>query len=137
MDWLILNKWSFVLRGSLSVEYKLSPRNENLNLLVRIKFLNLLHIYVLIKTVKFTVPNKVLLVLEPEDKCSSWGLQVWMYVNKLTFLYTCTSLSWHLDKHNHSHSHLAISDPVCTGFPCKHKHLWTQIFYTNFIQQEI
>jgi hypothetical protein len=63
MDWLLLNKWSFVLRGSLSVEYKLSPRNENMNLLIRIKFLNLLHIYVLIKTEKFTVRNKVLLVL--------------------------------------------------------------------------
>ena len=93
--------------------------------------------YILIKTEKFTVPKQSFTGLGPEDKCSSWGLQVWMYVNKLTFLYTCTSLSWHLDKHNHSHSHLAISDPVCTGFPCKHKHLWTQIFYTNFIQQEI
>lgn len=63
MDWLILNKWSFVLSSSLSVEYKFSPRNEHLNLLVRFKFLNLFYIYVFIKTEKFTVPNKVLLVL--------------------------------------------------------------------------
>jgi hypothetical protein len=42
-----------------------SPQNENLNLLVQIKFLNLLHtcnIY-LNKNWKFTGPNKVLLVL--------------------------------------------------------------------------
>jgi len=36
-----------------------SPRNENLNLLVRIKFFNLF----LIKTEKITGPYKVLLVL--------------------------------------------------------------------------
>jgi hypothetical protein len=36
--------------------------HENLNLLVEIKFLNLF-LYFLIKTEKFTGPNKVLLVL--------------------------------------------------------------------------
>jgi len=39
-----------------------SPRNENLNLLVRIKFLNLFYIY-LNKNWKFTGRNQVLLVL--------------------------------------------------------------------------
>ena len=38
-------------------------RNENLNLLIWIKFLNLFYINIKIKTEKFTGPNKVLLVL--------------------------------------------------------------------------
>ena len=39
-----------------------SPRNENLNLLVRIRFYNLFYISKFIKTEKFTGLNKVLLV---------------------------------------------------------------------------
>ena len=40
-----------------------SPRNQNLNFLVRIKILNFFLYYSKIKTEKLTDPNKVLLVL--------------------------------------------------------------------------
>ena len=75
--------------------HRFSPRNENLNLLVQIKFLNSFFIYssnFFIKTEKITGPNKVLLVLGPrtvahceeqsftglgpEDWCSLWGLLI-------------------------------------------------------------
>ena len=50
-----------------------TPWNENFNLLVRIKSLNL---FLYRSLNKFTGPNKVLLVLDlgQNDRCSSWGL---------------------------------------------------------------
>jgi hypothetical protein len=48
-----------------------TPWNENFNLLVRIKSLNL---FLYRSLNKFTGLNKVLLVLGQNDRCSSWGL---------------------------------------------------------------
>jgi len=69
----------FVLIFGLDRDHCNSPRNENLNLLLQIKFLNLFYIiHIYIKIEKFTGPNKVLLVLgwrtggHREDCVSHW-----------------------------------------------------------------
>ena len=62
--WFIQDSIFFVLIFGLDRDHCNSPRNENLNLLLRIKFLNLFYIiHIYIKIEKFTGPNKVLLVL--------------------------------------------------------------------------
>ena len=54
---------------------KISPRNENLNLLVRSKFFNFFYI-VLNKNWKFYWSEQKFTGLRTEDRCSYWGLGV-------------------------------------------------------------
>ena len=52
----------------------ISPRNENFNVLVQIKFLNIFLYISKKKTNKFTGPNKVLLVMDRSTgaHCEDW-----------------------------------------------------------------
>jgi hypothetical protein len=55
--------------------YVVSPRNENFNLLLRIKFLNLfLYGSILNKNWEIYWSEQNFAGLGPEDRCSSWGL---------------------------------------------------------------
>jgi len=60
-----------------------SPRNENFDLLVRIKFWNLFFIYFWIKTEKFTCPNKVLLGLGQRTSAyrENWDHYIFVFLS--------------------------------------------------------
>ena len=51
-----------------------SPQNENFNLLVRIKSLNLFLYSFIKKKLKYLLVQTSFTGLEPEDRCSPWGL---------------------------------------------------------------
>ena len=57
-----------------------SPRNENLNLLIRIKFLNLFLYSSKKKTEKIYWSEQRFTGLGLEDRCSSWGLILYLYL---------------------------------------------------------